>query len=109
MLFRSALSFVILVALRVRAYIPAQPTNDTNYGGMAGGPNITDVSQIDLQWFWEGCVLRFLSIGSSELKYLISSFSDHVSYQLVGSESDGISQVRPLRLRTLLRLLMCDP
>lgn len=37
----------------VLAYIPAQPTNSTK-DAIAGGLNVTDVSQLHLQWFSNG-------------------------------------------------------
>lgn len=47
----SILPLILLLTPVVLAYVPALPTNDTNYGGIAGGPNVTDVSDLDLQWF----------------------------------------------------------
>lgn len=37
------------------AYIPASPTNSTS-DAIAGGLNITDISNLHLQWFSNGCV-----------------------------------------------------
>ncbi|EIW63620.1 uncharacterized protein TRAVEDRAFT_112619 [Trametes versicolor FP-101664 SS1] len=70
-------AFVLLVALPTpaRAYIPAQGTNETNVA-QAAGINFTDVSRLSLQWFPMG------------------SYSETVSYQLVGADSLGISKVR---------------
>ncbi|KZT28992.1 hypothetical protein NEOLEDRAFT_1154075 [Neolentinus lepideus HHB14362 ss-1] len=55
----------------VWAYIPALPTNDTS--GVVGGPNVTDISMLYLRWY-------------------MGSYSETVSYQLVGNGSSGISQ-----------------
>lgn len=74
----------------VDAYIPASPTNIT---GTAGGPNVTDVSKLHLQWYSTGCVaalalsfLAFVYLGSRR------SYWENVSYQLVGNGSNGVSQ-----------------
>ncbi|KAI0821697.1 hypothetical protein BC628DRAFT_1412819 [Trametes gibbosa] len=61
-------------ATPARAYIPAQATNQTNVA-QAAGLNFTDVSRLNLQWF------------------PMSSYSETVSYQLVGADSDGISKI----------------
>ncbi|KAF4563312.1 hypothetical protein EYR40_006970 [Pleurotus pulmonarius] len=55
------------------AYIPALPTNST-VAGVQGAPNTTDVSQLTVQWYFNG------------------SYSDNVSYELAGMESNGISR-----------------
>ncbi|TFK54467.1 hypothetical protein OE88DRAFT_1198425 [Heliocybe sulcata] len=57
--------------LSVWAYIPAVPTNDST--GVAGGPNVTDISMLYLRWY-------------------MGSYSETVSYQLVGNGSNGVSQ-----------------
>lgn len=62
-------------AAPARAYIPAQATNETSVA-QAAGQNFSDVSRLDLQW------------------YPMSSYSETVSYQLVGADSNGISKVR---------------
>ncbi|EPQ57224.1 hypothetical protein GLOTRDRAFT_58432 [Gloeophyllum trabeum ATCC 11539] len=60
-----------LYGLGVWAYIPASPTNSST--GVAGGPNISDVSMLYLEWY-------------------MGSYSETVSYQLVGNGSNGVSQ-----------------
>ncbi|KAI9067429.1 hypothetical protein FKP32DRAFT_1673196 [Trametes sanguinea] len=57
----------------VHAYIPAQPTNETNVA-QAAGLNISDVSRISL------------------LSYPTNVHNETVSYQLVGALSTGISK-----------------
>lgn len=57
----------------VYAYIPASPTNSSQ-DAIAGGLNVTDISNLDMQWYSNG------------------SYSEHVSYQLVGNGSQGISK-----------------
>ncbi|KAI0315222.1 hypothetical protein OF83DRAFT_1062507 [Amylostereum chailletii] len=64
---------LLLLISQVQAYIPAVATNDTNVA-IAHGLNVTDTSKLYLQWFFN------------------SSYSQTVSYQLVGSESNGISK-----------------
>lgn len=66
-------SLLIALLLPVFAYIPASPTNSTR-DAILGGLNITDVSKIHMQWYSNG------------------SYSEHVSYQLVGNGSTGISK-----------------
>ncbi|KAI0645948.1 hypothetical protein C8Q79DRAFT_910210 [Trametes meyenii] len=56
-----------------RAYIPAQATNETDVA-QAAGQNFSDVSRLSLQWFPMG------------------SYSETVSYQLIGADSLGISK-----------------
>ncbi|PPQ67283.1 hypothetical protein CVT25_005867 [Psilocybe cyanescens] len=63
------LSFLQLVL----AYIPASPTNST-HDAIAGGLNITDISSLRIQWYSNG------------------SYLEHVSYQLAGNGSNGISK-----------------
>ncbi|OBZ70808.1 hypothetical protein A0H81_09061 [Grifola frondosa] len=71
-----SLCVLLLVAgTRVRAYIPAVPTNDTALAEQ-GGLNITDASKLNLQWFQMGFN------------------SENVSYQLVGAASTGVNKVR---------------
>ncbi|KAL0576655.1 hypothetical protein V5O48_005315 [Marasmius crinis-equi] len=55
------------------AYVPASPRNDSA-GVIPGGPNVTDVSMLHLQWFPNG------------------SYIQTVSYELVGNGSQGVSQ-----------------
>uniref|UniRef100_A0A8H7Y7Z3 RING-type domain-containing protein n=1 Tax=Psilocybe cubensis TaxID=181762 RepID=A0A8H7Y7Z3_PSICU len=57
----------------VLAYIPASPTNST-HDAIAGGLNITDISSLRIQWYSNG------------------SYFEHVSYQLAGNDSKGISK-----------------
>lgn len=71
----AALVFLAALPTPARAYIPAQGTNQTNVA-QAAGINFTDVSRLSLQWFPMG------------------SYSETVSYQLVGADSLGISKVR---------------
>ncbi|KAA1475179.1 hypothetical protein DENSPDRAFT_841916 [Dentipellis sp. KUC8613] len=59
--------------LHAQAYIPAVSTNDTG-SSIVGGPNLTDHSNLFLQWFDDGF------------------YSQTVSYQLVKTGSDGISK-----------------
>lgn len=65
---------VLLLAAPARAYVPAQPTNNTDVA-QAAGQNFTDNSKLGLQWFSGG------------------SYSEQISYQLVGAESTGINKV----------------
>lgn len=39
----------------VYSYVPASPTNSTNVA-IAGGLNVTDVSQLNLQWYSNGYI-----------------------------------------------------
>ncbi|KAF9501495.1 hypothetical protein BDN71DRAFT_1501208 [Pleurotus eryngii] len=55
------------------AYIPALPTNST-VAGVQGAPNTTDVSQLTVQWYYNG------------------SYSDNISYELAGMESNGTTR-----------------
>ncbi|KAI9067434.1 hypothetical protein FKP32DRAFT_1620782 [Trametes sanguinea] len=73
----AALLLVLLQAFvaSVHAYIPAQPTNQTNVA-QAAGLNFSDVSSISLLWYPKGF------------------YDETVSYQLVGALSTGISKVR---------------
>ncbi|KAF8630631.1 hypothetical protein AX15_002782 [Amanita polypyramis BW_CC] len=56
-----------------QAYVPAQATNSSQ-AAIEGGLNVTDVSKLHLQW------------------YLNGTTTDNVSYQLAGSQSNGISE-----------------
>ncbi|KDR75876.1 hypothetical protein GALMADRAFT_226525 [Galerina marginata CBS 339.88] len=67
------LVFVLGFGLPVNSYIPASPTNSTR-DAIAGGLNVTDISNLQMQWFSNG------------------SYSEHVSYQLAGNGSNGISK-----------------
>ncbi|KAF8973252.1 RING-7 protein [Flammula alnicola] len=69
----SRISIVIGLAISAFAYIPASPTNSTS-DAIAGGLNVTDISQLHMQWYSNG------------------SYSMHVSYQLAGFNSSGISK-----------------
>lgn len=68
-----------LLCLRVDAYIPASPTNETSMPMNSSTP-----SHLKLQWYSGG-------------------YTENVSYQLVGADSDGISKVR-----SQWRLDVCD-
>jgi len=68
------LLLIVFFSLQGFCYIPASPTNSTD-DAVEGGLNVTDISQIHLQWYPSG------------------SYWQSVSYQLVGEESQGISQV----------------
>lgn len=61
------------VLAAVYAYIPASPTNSSQ-DAIAGGLNVTDISNLFMQWYSNG------------------SYAEHVSYQLVGNGSQGISK-----------------
>ncbi|EEB94798.1 hypothetical protein MPER_06332, partial [Moniliophthora perniciosa FA553] len=65
--------FALLSSLSVLAYVPASPTNNTQ-DAIAAGLNVTDVSLLHLQWFANG------------------SYTQHISYQLAGNGSQGVSQ-----------------
>ncbi|OJT05793.1 transmembrane domain- and RING domain-containing protein 4 [Trametes pubescens] len=69
----AALVFLAALPTPGHAYIPAQGTNETGVA-QAAGINFTDVSRLSLQWFPMG------------------SYSETVSYQLVGADSLGISK-----------------
>lgn len=60
--------FPWLFSAGVHGYIPALPSNDTTVN--AGG----NASHLDMQWYGGG-------------------FTENVSYQLVGANSNGVSQV----------------
>jgi len=68
-----AFSLIWFLGLFVNAYVPASPTNSTQ-DAIAGGLNVTDISNLHLQWYSNG------------------SYSEHVSYQLAGYGSTGISK-----------------
>jgi hypothetical protein len=63
----------LFLGLFVKAYVPASPTNSSQEA-IAGGLNVTDISNLNLQWYLDG------------------SYSEHVSYQLAGNNSNGISK-----------------
>jgi hypothetical protein len=97
-----AARFLLLTVLlwltgRVWAYVPASPTNSTD-DAIRGGLNVTDVSQLHLQWYSNGCVVKYAlyqrRLKGGERWYWDSS---PVSYQLVGLDSQGISEVRRTR------------
>ncbi|KAK2463261.1 hypothetical protein APHAL10511_004916 [Amanita phalloides] len=70
----SLLAFLVLLhATIAQAYIPAQATN-FSHASPDGSFNVTSASSIYLQW------------------YLNGTTTDNVSYQLAGSQSDGISR-----------------
>ncbi|KAF9462408.1 hypothetical protein BDZ94DRAFT_1261297 [Collybia nuda] len=69
-----ALSFVLVLLLAsVSAYVPAQPTNSSK-AAIEGGTNVLDTSKLHLRWFPNGL------------------YSQNISYQLAGAESQGISK-----------------
>ncbi|RDB25079.1 hypothetical protein Hypma_007906 [Hypsizygus marmoreus] len=71
---RNAVSLaLLLIFTSVLAYVPALPTNSSQEA-IAGGLNVTDISKLHLRWFSNGY------------------YSQNVSYQLVGQESQGISK-----------------
>ena len=82
---------IVALLCKTLAYIPALPTNSTD-ASIQGGPNVTDVSKIYLQWYPNGCVGATFSTGAAQ-KLCCSSYSQNVSYQLVGNNSNGISTV----------------
>ena len=69
------LAALLLAAAPARAYVPAVPTNDTA-AAQAAGLNLSDTSTLNV------------------LFYPAGNFTTRVSYQLVGADSSGISQVR---------------
>ena len=69
------LAALLLAAAPERAYVPAVPTNDTA-AAQAAGLNLSDTSTLNV------------------LFYPAGNFTTRVSYQLVGADSSGISQVR---------------
>ncbi|TFY58389.1 hypothetical protein EVG20_g8168 [Dentipellis fragilis] len=73
--FWTGVLLLFALVLHAQAYIPALSTNDTG-SAIAGGPNLTDHSNLFLQWFDDGF------------------YSQTVSYQLVKTGSNGISKVR---------------
>ncbi|KAF5386110.1 hypothetical protein D9615_002250 [Tricholomella constricta] len=70
---RDLVVVLLFVFLHVLAYIPALPTNSSDVA-IAGGLNITDISQLHLRWYSNGY------------------YSQNVSYQLAGYGSQGISK-----------------
>jgi hypothetical protein len=52
-----AFSLALFLGLFVNAYVPASPTNSSAGEAIAGGPNITDISNLNLQWYLNGFVL----------------------------------------------------
>ena len=45
------------IGVRVHAYIPASPTNNTN-AAIQQGLNVSDVSKLKLQWYPDGSVCQ---------------------------------------------------
>ncbi|KAF9475532.1 hypothetical protein BDN70DRAFT_813981 [Pholiota conissans] len=64
---------LLCLAAPALSYIPASPTNSTQ-DAIAGGLNVTDISQLYMQWYSNG------------------SYAMHVSYQLAGYNSTGVSK-----------------
>ena len=50
-----ALPLALFLGLFVNAYIPASPTNSSREA-IAGGLNVTDISNLNLQWYLNGFV-----------------------------------------------------
>lgn len=73
MLLLTLLSFATNSLLSTFAYIPATPTNDTNFA-IAQGLNWSDTSTIQIRW------------------YPRESYSDSVSYQLSANGSNGLTK-----------------
>ncbi|TFK75409.1 hypothetical protein BDN72DRAFT_516783 [Pluteus cervinus] len=71
-LFALALQLV-LTFRHASAYVPASPTNITE-DAIAAGLNVTDVSKLYLQWYPNG------------------SYFQNVSFQIVGTDSQGVSK-----------------
>ncbi|KAF8906516.1 hypothetical protein CPB84DRAFT_1835038 [Gymnopilus junonius] len=97
-----AIALAVALSLPVRCYIPALPTNSTS-AAVAGGLNLTDISNLHMQWYSNG------------------SYSEHVSYQLAGNGSNGISkgvlvhfsedmanELTPATLTPWIALISCD-
>lgn len=59
-----AFSLALFLGLFVNAYVPALPTNSSREA-IAGGLNVTDISNLNLQWYLNGFVLSppFFSQG----------------------------------------------
>lgn len=92
--FLECLVFSLAIFTHVFAYIPASATNDTN-AAIQGGLNVTDVSKLHLQWFSNGCVHQIMTaIINYSYPAACSSYWENVSYQLVGSGSNGFTQVQ---------------
>ena len=66
---------LVMVPGPALGYIPAQATNETDVAQQAG-LNFSDVSKLSLQW------------------YPMGSYTEQISYQLVGADSSGINKVR---------------
>ncbi|TBU61608.1 hypothetical protein BD310DRAFT_956809 [Dichomitus squalens] len=72
----ATIATLIVLALSPRStfgYIPAQGTNDTTVAQQAG-QNFSDASKLSLQW------------------YPMGSYTEQISYQLVGADSTGINK-----------------
>jgi hypothetical protein len=50
------LALALFLDLFVNAYVPASPTNSSQ-AAIAGGLNVTDISKLNLQWYFNGFVL----------------------------------------------------
>lgn len=66
---------ILSLSVCARAYIPAVPTNTTTTLTQQNGLNVSNASNLNIQWYPGG------------------ENSSPVSYQLVGAESNGISEV----------------
>ncbi|TFY76720.1 hypothetical protein EWM64_g7293 [Hericium alpestre] len=76
----------------VQAYIPATPSNDTSTA-IASGLNLTDVSNLYLQWYKNGWVQIAIEACSWLIVDILYRFyTQTVSYELVKTGSDGISK-----------------
>ena len=51
-----AFPLALFLGLFVNAYVPASPTNSSKEA-IAGGLNVTDISNLNLQWYLNGFVL----------------------------------------------------
>ena len=63
-----ALPLALFLGLFVNAYIPASPTNSSREA-IAGGLNVTDISNLNLQWYLNGFVFipLFFLLGSQRV------------------------------------------
>lgn len=104
--FCTTLFHALWLSATVQAYIPATPTNDTQ-DAIQNGLNVTDVSTLNMLWYGNGCVMslfRYFLFTSSAAYRETYSYSIGVSYELVGTMSNGVSQVRYIHSTILLSL-----
>ncbi|KJA19899.1 hypothetical protein HYPSUDRAFT_143064 [Hypholoma sublateritium FD-334 SS-4] len=74
---------VLCLVNYAHSYVPAMPTNSTQ-DAIAGGLSVPDISQLYTQWYPNG------------------SHAIHVSYQLAGLNSSGLSKVNTLSEKFLM-------